>query len=67
MLIVSLLPPNGVLYAVHHGCTLMASLGIVLGLVIEALNEENILGALKIECPSEAICLLFQFAFKIFS
>ena len=44
----------------------MTRLGIVLGLVIEALNEENMLGALKIECLSKAIYLLFQFAFKIF-
>ena len=38
----------------------MTRLAIVLGLVIEALNEENILGALKIECPSKAIYLLFH-------
>ena len=38
----------------------MTRLAIVLGLVIKALNEENILGALKIECPSKAIYLLFH-------
>ena len=38
----------------------MTRLGIVLGLVMEARNEENILGALKIECLSKAIYLLFH-------
>ena len=38
----------------------MTGLVIVLGLVIEALNEENIQGALKIECLSKAIYLLFH-------
>ena len=37
----------------------MTRLVIVLGLVIEALNEENILDALKIECLSKAIYSLF--------
>ena len=38
----------------------MTRLVIVLGLVIETLNEEYILDAMKIECLSKAIYLLFH-------
>ena len=37
----------------------MTGLVIVLGLVIEALNEENIQGALKIECLSKEFIYYF--------